>query len=277
MIRELETNQYVKVSSLLASFGYCLAVESIITGLTKARIFVDDAASPKSAFTWFKGRAWVAGEANNAQFNRALRVLLAKTYYRELATREAQVFILHYTTNWEPQTKAILGSHPRTRSLRHYYHLDATRQTRDVIVPDDFELHLINTSLLAEAGLENLSEVVDEMQPERLSIEDFLQKSFGYCVVHGKEIVGWCTSEYNTAQRCEPGIATVERYRKMGIATLTATVVIKHVQAHGITDIGWHCWADNKPSIATAQKLGFTKKCEYPVYMVSLEAEQTGS
>lgn len=275
-IKELEANQHAKAFGLFVSFDYCLAVESIISGLTRAKIFVDDTVSPKSVFTWFKGRAWVAGEASNGHFSKALRVLLATTYRKELEARGIQAFVLHYAPNWEPSLGAILGNQPRTRGFRHYYHLDATKQIRDTVVPSGFELRLISAGLLADTTLENLHEVVEEMQSERLSVEDFLQKSFGHCIVHGKEIVGWCMSEYNTGHGCELGIATIEKYQRMGIATMTATAVIKHAQAQGITDIGWHCWANNKPSIATAQKLGFTKKHEYPVYVISLKSRPAG-
>ncbi len=35
--------------------------------------------------------------------------------------------------------------------------------------------------------------------------------------------------------------------------------------ALGATEIGWHCWASNISSIATALKLGFQKELDYPV------------
>jgi hypothetical protein len=36
----------------------------------------------------------------------------------------------------------------------------------------------------------------------------------------------------------------------------------------GISKIGWHCYAGNKASIATALTAGFEKVCEYPSYWV---------
>lgn len=60
------------------------------------------------------------------------------------------------------------------------------------------------------ASLRDLNYVIEETQSERLSVEDFLQKSFGYCVIHDEEIVGWCMSEYNVSHRCELGIATIK-------------------------------------------------------------------
>jgi len=107
------------------------------------------------------------------------------------------------------------------------------------------------------------------MQSERISVQEFLEKSFGYSTRIDDEIVGWCMSEYNTANRCELGIATVGAYRRQGIATLLGKALIKHALAQDINCIGWHCWADNKPSIATARKLGFEKCFEYQVFIIS--------
>lgn len=50
------------------------------------------------------------------------------------------------------------------------------------------------------------------------------------------------------------------------MATLTASALVEHALSSGITQIGWHCWANNDGSIATARKVGFEKAKEHPVY-----------
>jgi len=153
---------------------------------------------------------------------------------------------------------------------RHYYHLDAGKQTWNATVPEGYELKLVDSDLLSNKCLENLEDVVEEMQSERLTVGDFLSKSFGCVILRGREIVGWCMSEYNSDNRCELGIATVEAYRRRGLATLTAKTMIRHALDLGINEIGWHCSAENEASIATAKKLGFSKKHDYKVYWISL-------
>lgn len=271
MIYELRPNEFERTRYLFSIINYHLTIESIIEGLSPARIFVDDSLSPKSAFTWFKGKAWLAGNADNDSFNDNLRILLAETYYRELADHGAGEFRLHYAPDgWQSQMEVIFKGLPRIKGLYHYYHLNANTREWDIVVPNGFTLHPVDADLLVKTDLGNLDYVVDEMQSERLSIEDFLKNSFGYCVIHEGKVVGWCMSEYNAGYCCELGIATVEGYRRQGLATLTGTAVIRQALARGIKDIGWHCLADNKASIATAKKLGFTKKLEYPGYTVSL-------
>lgn len=73
---------------------------------------------------------------------------------------------------------------------RHYYHLDAGKQTWNATVPEGYKLKLVDSDLLSNKCLENLDDVVEEMQSERLTVEDFLSKSFGCVIIRGREIVG---------------------------------------------------------------------------------------
>jgi RimJ/RimL family protein N-acetyltransferase len=65
------------------------------------------------------------------------------------------------------------------------------------------------------------------------------------------------------------GIATVEAYQRQGIASALASALVDHAFANGYTEVGWHCWADNAGSAATARKAGLEKMAEYPVYIVT--------
>lgn len=274
MIYELGLEDFEKVRPVFASLDHHLTLNSIIRSLTPARIFVDNPDSPRTAFTWFKGKAWLAGDSDNELFNNELCAKLNETYYRVLRNHGATGFRLHFgPLVRDADIDVVFRDLTREEGFRQYYHLDASKQTWNTTVPKGYELHLIDATLLSKTSLENLDDVVDEMQSERLSVNDFLLKSFGYIVVHGKEIVGWCMSEYNSDDRCELGISTVEGYRRQGLAMLTAKAAIGHALTLGINEVGWHCWADNKPSIANAKKLGFSKHCEYHVYWVSLEGE----
>jgi RimJ/RimL family protein N-acetyltransferase len=87
------------------------------------------------------------------------------------------------------------------------------------------------------------------------------------CLLHEQEIVGWCLSEYNAGPRCEIGIATAEPFRRRGLATLMARAFIDHALTQGVYDIGWICWAGNRPSVATAEKLGFELVDERDVFV----------
>ena len=271
MAFELRPNELKKARSAFHSVRYDLAVESILRGLTTARVFVDSAESPRWALTCFKGKVGLGGEPDNPACGRIANRLLREAFLPELASRGWSTFRLHCNiNNWRDQIDLVLKNMTWTEAQRQYWDLHASGSTRDLTTPDCLELHPINAALLSRSDLKNLRAVTEEMRSERVSIEDFLQKSFGYCALCGTEIVGWCMSEYNVDNRCELGIATVERYRRRGIATVTGTAVISHAVSRGITDIGWHCWADNEASIRTAQRPGFRKERDYTVHLVNI-------
>lgn len=269
MIHKLRQDEYEKVRSLFRPLTYHLTINSIIKGLTPAQILVDNPNIPKSAFTWFRSKAWLAGDTDNDSFNNDLRKKLNATYFKELRDHGGG-FRLHCSPSWEPKIDDVFGSMPKMKGHRLYYNLDASTMTWELSVPDGFKLIPVDEDLLSKTHLGNLDHVVEEMQSERLTVESFLDKSFGYCVVHDDDIVGWCMSEYNSDGRCELGIATVKSYRREGLATLMGTAVIRHALTQGIREIGWHCWADNRSSVATAKRLGFTKQKEYCVYWITI-------
>jgi RimJ/RimL family protein N-acetyltransferase len=109
-----------------------------------------------------------------------------------------------------------------------------------------------------------LAALVEEMCSERASVEGFVAHSFGLCPVHESgALAGWCLSEYNTGDRCEVGIATLPPYQRLGLATPLGSAFVELAAARGVTRIGWHCFAGNAASVATALSIGFEKVDDY--------------
>ena len=148
--------------------------------------------------------------------------------------------------------------------------MDASGKKWDVNLPTGIRIVLIDEDLLT-SKYRNLDRVKDEMGSERDSVEDFLENSFGYVALDGNEIVSWCMSEYNTSDRCELGIETIEGYQRRGIATQVARAVIGHAIRQGVYNIGWHCWKRNEPSVRTALRIGFKHGLDYPIFEVEIE------
>jgi RimJ/RimL family protein N-acetyltransferase len=270
-LHRMEPYEFGKARAVFEPMGHSLAIESIIRGLTPAWILVDDAADLSSALTWFKGRVFLSGDPDDRAFREAAAGVLSGPYRDEIIAHGGRGFLLyHHPEGWGAHLDDALPGASMARATRLYYHLDARSRRWNATPPEGFALTPVDSRLLERTDLENLNQVEDEMLSERLSLKAFLEKSFGYCVVHEGAIVGWCMSEYNAGERCELGIATAEGYRKRGLATLTGRAVIREAVSRGISDIGWHCYASNAPSIATAERLGFRRALEYPVIWVNL-------
>jgi RimJ/RimL family protein N-acetyltransferase len=148
---------------------------------------------------------------------------------------------------------------------RQYYAFTAPRARPVSPLPHDIVLRPVDQALLAETGLSHRDELQAEMCSERESVKAFLGDSFGVCLVRGSEIVGWCLSEYNRPGRCEVGIEVREPYQRRGLGTLLASALVERALAAGIEQIGWHCWARNTASGATARAAGFEWVRNYTV------------
>ena len=267
MIHELPAHAYEKVRPVFKTLDHNLAVNSIIAGLTRARIYVDDPLNPRAAITWIKHRVYLAGSTHNDGFNRAVDELFTAQIYPQNVAAGRSEFALYYAPDdWEEKIDVILRDKAPIKDQRQYFVFKQLKHDWRSLIPEGFTMQPVDDKLLAKTGLKNLDQLAAEMQSERHSVDDFLSKSFGFCLVHGDEIVAWCLSEYNSEHRCQVGIETLEGYRKRGLATLTASALVEHALSNGITTVGWHCWSSNHASAATAKKVGFEKARDYPVY-----------
>lgn len=271
MIYLLDPTKYALVRPLLREMlDIHLSIVSLLKGLSPGAIFVDDLDQPKSVFGYSMRRFFLVGRPNNEGFHQGVKDFFNDTLYPNAAAMKMPHYALHYSPDdWDEVIPIILEGNYPVREMGHYYEFNDSHLGSDwrLLIPEGFTLRWVDQDLLTQSQLENLDKIIEEMQSERSSVEDFLEKSFGFCLVReDEEIVAWCMSEYNCAGRCEVGIATQEDYRRRGLATITASAVVEHALSKGVSSIGWHCDASNQPSIATALKVGFKKVCEYTEY-----------
>jgi RimJ/RimL family protein N-acetyltransferase len=262
---KLNSNELEKARPLFAPLiSHHLAIDSVLTGLSPAAVYVDDVVAPRTAVTRINNRLFLGGQL---VVTPDLVTLLTETIPAQSRAEGRSSFIVSAAPEWEGLLSELLGNRQPIRRQRQYFEQDARQFSGELILPDGYRLHPVDADLLAQAHLQNMDWLKEEMVSERPSLDDFLAKSFGFCVIHEDKIVGWCLSEYNCGSRCEIGIATDEAHQRQGLATAMATAVIPHARSQGIHQIGWLCWADNTPSSATARKLGFQLVKEMPAFL----------
>ncbi len=266
MIHKLETTEYEKAWPLFRAMDHHLATQALLAGILPGAVYVDDPSAPRTALAQVGYRFFLVGFEGNDEFNQGLRRLFLETIYPQALDVGRTAFVLYYAPDrWEGEIERILeGKHPM-QDVRHYYVFKELQHDWRTRVPDGFAVRPVDRALLEGERLGNLEALVEEVLSEGASVEHYLTHRFGFCVASRDEIVGWCLSENNWGDRCEVGIATSEAYRRRGIATVTASALIEHALAQGVTAVGWHCYASNEESIATARSVGFEKILEYPV------------
>lgn len=264
-MKELTPAQYDSIRPLFTPLTHYLTPEAIFAGLTPGRVFADDPDVPQTAVAWYGHRAFIVGRADeSAQQQIAAWWRDVVLYERTQSGLEG--LVLHLDMAWSEQMTAVVTA-PQTYA-RRAYRLDARGSDWAVDLPADFRLRLVTADLLADERVQNKAYLTEEMVSERPSIDDFLAKSFGLCLLHQDEIIGWCLSEYNCGPRCEIGIAVAEPFQRRGLATLMARAFIGEALTQGVYDIGWICWAGNRPSVATAEKIGLALVDERDVFVV---------
>jgi RimJ/RimL family protein N-acetyltransferase len=143
------------------------------------------------------------------------------------------------------------------KNYQRFYRLQRPTVAWRERIPPGVRLERVDGNLLAEAGLEDVERLRDYVQGTYASVEAFLERGVGMCVIHDGRIVSWCTSDCIVGHRCEVGIRTLEPYRRQGLGTLVAAAMVDECLSRGLTEIGWHCWSQNLASATTAEKVGF--------------------
>ena len=251
---------------LFAGLEHHLALQAILQGRIAAPIYVDATASPRVAFTWTQHRAFVGGVAPGEDAAAWLGDLLEAEAWPALRATGGDALVFHSAEPWEAILPQALAPYRPQRHERLHLALRGL-SAGEAPLPTGYGLRAVDAALLADEALTGREALVEEMLSERPSVEAFLRESVGVCPVCDDAIVGWCLSEYNTADRCEVGIAVDEGHRRQGIATAMTRALAAMVRERGITEMGWHCWAGNAASEATALRAGFALEQRYPVYV----------
>jgi RimJ/RimL family protein N-acetyltransferase len=195
--------------------------------------------------------------------------LLADVIYllSEESCEESYGFVMYYDPShpWQPALEHVLQKQKIDSLMRQFYRLGEPSWKASSSLPEQITISRFDEIMVGDTTLVNRDLLLEEIHAESPSLEHFFRQNFGFCARDGHQFVAWCLAEYHSQGRYELGIETIEVYRRQGIATHLADAVIRHAFAQGATEIGWHCWADNTPSVSTALKLGFEKALDYPV------------
>lgn len=257
---------------VFAAMNHHLAVVASLAGETPAEVYVDHRLDPRSAvlIPSNRHRIYVAGAAVDPTFAEALAVWLRQRYWPSSPGAAPFGAVIYHTPDaWGPALAAPLAGVPTQAASRRYlvFRPDSPNVSGSQERPlaAGCVVRRIDRALCEDEALTNRDGLLDEILSESHSIEDFLRNKFGYCARCGDELAGWCLSEYNHGQRCELGVETMPRFRRQGMALAIVSATIAHAVNQRITEIGWHCWSANAPSIALAARLGFEQVAEYPV------------
>jgi len=269
MIHELKKKNYENVRSLFKELEYNLIISAVIERTSPGRIYVDHVVDPRTAFMCTVEGHYLVGYENNNEFNTSLnRLIFEKIFAGDTVRKdETDIAIGFHPDSWKHKMPIIFrGRPPLTTARRHYVCTELKVNDWKDQTPNGFKIQRIDEKLLKRSSLEIPEHLTDWMEINWGSITDFMQKGFGFCMLHDKKIVSWSVTDCVSGNAYEIGIHTREDYRRQGLATLTAAATVDYCLSNGFRFVGWHCDEYNMPSIKVAEKVGFKLERKYIHY-----------
>lgn len=249
--------EFSRLTGMFAAEHLGFVVDAMAAGNTTVKAWVDNLVRPRAALLWdLEHTVYLAGSVEDAQAWRTL-------FDEQIAATKPGFLKLHC----DPvAADTVFGGYrlqPRDRVLYRGTAAPAVRPTR--LLSDGFEISAINERFDQLRRLRNFDAVLDEIESCWPSGEEFRRSGFGFVAHDMEQIVCWCTAECVSPRMCGIGIETLPAYQGRGFATLTAHRFLQHCADRGIL-AHWDAWTDNLPSIAAAERVGFTKIESYSIY-----------
>jgi RimJ/RimL family protein N-acetyltransferase len=267
MLQELESNQFERIRSLFSTFDHKVSIAAAIEGNNPGRFFVDDVDRPRTALALTVEGYVLSGEHNNPATNAALgRFLRQQIFSGQVYVGDDSFMSLAvYPGAWEARLPELIPTH-EVEKLESYHYLcrEVGFAWREQL-PDGYKVRRFDRAFLDDPAIVFPEAVRQwkDFESTWWSLDNFLAKGAGCCVLHGREVVSWCVSDCAAGDRIEVGIITHPEHRRRGLATIAAAATVELCLDLGYSVVGWHCSADNSPSWKTAEKAGFQRERTY--------------
>ncbi len=273
MIHELQPAAFERARPLFLDLRFHLASAAVLDGNSPGLILVDDAARPRSAYMLSPEGSYLAGDPDNATFNRGFNEAVVAR--RALGKDVRVLFFVVHPEGWRDRLPTIVAPYSPVVHRRYHYVCRSLRSDWRSHLPEGYAVRPIDRSLVDSPDIPVPDHVTGWMVGNWGSIDRFLEDGFGFAALAGDEVVSWSLADCVSDECCEIGIHTAPPHRRRGLAAVTAAAALEHAFSAGYTSVGWHCPHDNLGSIGTAEKIGFQREREYSAYYVQL-GSQTG-
>jgi len=270
MIKEIIKSEFEIIIPLLSKKKVNLEVKSIIKSINPGRIFVDSVDQPKSAMIWSDGQKgfYFIGDEKNIEFNQSLNDFIDFELKEKCIDLGLNRFEFSgETENWNPTFFEIFKHRDLNISKQMIFRIEK-KDWKDYskrLNTTYYKLYKIDKSLILNKKYRNTDFLIDEILRWWSSIEDFLEKSHGFCMIDHDTITNYSIGNFYFDQVMTIGIETLKKYRRKGLSQITCEAFIEECFKDNIT-IQWECMKENLPSYKLAEKMGFNKMSEYSLF-----------
>lgn len=264
MIYELPKPQYDKIKGIFKDWKYNVRVISVIEGNTKGKIWVDNVEHPSTALVWSHFDMFTLGGCATKEFTNALEHYVTAHIKPEADAIGLNFFAvqLYPRETWEKEIRTLF-KHPLKMNIEYQFTFNHDKYLKylEITIPSGFSLVQIDEQLL-----ECNEHLRNEIEETWISIDKFMEKGIGYCLLNEDEVICGCISRHVGGKEHNIKITTYkENNRRKGFATVTAKAFIDQCLLTGVAPV-WKADEHNTASLRVAEKLGFEKREGYPDY-----------
>lgn len=262
-MEKLGVENYKNCFNLFKLLNSHLAVEATLKGMTSCDLMVDDISSPSIAIIKSNNRYYIGMRREKNTFLNLL------DFFKKMKSSTNKFFQLYFGSEVTEEKFLIIMTGWNHKTLNRVKYKITTPKFRSKIeMPSFVKISTVKEIMTSGIDYVNIDDLKKEMCSERKSVEDFLNKSFGLCLIFENHLIGWCLSEYNTDESCEIGIEINEKFQNKLLGTFLTEQFIIHAKSLGIKEIYWNSLKINMPSIKTAERAGFEKVMEYKEILI---------
>ena len=161
---------------------------------------------------------------------------------------------------WQGNKQSQIFPTPNAKWPRlEFYNLETSDDKFETLlrkIPSECEVRRMNRQIIEECLWRDMHAAAYG------SIEDFLAKGLGFCLMKGDEILCEAYATFWGGGKVEIGAITREPYQGLGYASVTCAHLIQACEGRGYQTY-WSCEKDNIASASVARKLGYKYENEY--------------
>jgi len=264
-IFELSKEQFQCVNSLLpVSEGY-IEPKAVIERNNPGWVFVDSMSDPHAALIWSQGNEgfYIFGNQIDS-YAKDLNHFIDIYIKPKLVNRGIKYFQI---SSVPPATDSELQAIFKSRKLNSWEQSVYLYRKNNMIsetIPDVGCLCDIN-DIIKKYTIKNMDFVEEKILNYWDSIDVFLAKGNGYCVLVDNTVASLSLTGWIAENTHEISIETVEQYRCRGFAKICSAALINKYLEQGCFPY-WECETNNTASVKLAEKLGFSKLHFYTCY-----------
>jgi hypothetical protein len=220
---ELETQEYAVALPLLEGIRQAVVSYAICEGVNPARVFIDRRDDPYTALIWTPvGYYFLGGNPERVRHQEEITRTITETFIpasQELG--ETGFILVGSSETWQKELDKLLPERQIEVIYRRPFVLDHDKFKRRGSwrkgIPAGLRLLEMDEALAEKAGVLSTWK----------SGQDFVKMGTGFALLDGEEIASACSSIFASSGRVEIDLHTGEKYRRRGLALITASALIE--------------------------------------------------